>query len=138
MRQKKWPYILGIIAAWILQFIGISFGPQGFRSLGGICIGLGAFLAPISINRLYRLSYEKEFPDLVHQEEIEKRDERNVLIRNRAMAKSASIIRWIILGIACIVFFAEGPLWITLSLIGAYALDYCLEWYYLSKYQKEM
>ena len=138
MKQKKWPCILGIVLSMILQFIGSYSGAVNFRRIGGVCIGLGAALFALCVNRLYRLSYEKEFPDLVHQEEIEYQDERNTQLRNMAKAKSADIIQWVIFAIACIVFFADGPLWITLSLIGAYALRYCLEWYYLSKYQKEM
>ena len=138
MKQKKWPCILGILLALVLEFIGTSSGPGSFRRVGGVCIGLGAALFSLCINRLYRLSYEKEFPELVHQEKSEYQDERNSLIRNRAKAKSADIIQWVIFAIACMVFFADGPLWITLSLIGAYALRYCLEWYYLGRYQKEM
>ena len=138
MKQKKWPYIVGIIIALILEFIGISFGADDFRRLGGICIGLGAAAFSLCINRLYRLSYEKEFPDLVHQESIEYRDERNTLIRDRARSKSAVLIQWVVFSLACLIFFADGPLWITLTLIAVFVLRYCFEWYYLAKYQKEM
>ena len=92
MKQKKWPCILGILLALVLEFIGTSSGPGSFRRVGGVCIGLGAALFSLCINRLYRLSYEKEFPELVHQEKIEYQDERNTLIRNRAFSAGQSIL----------------------------------------------
>ena len=138
MKKKKWPCILGILAALILQFTGIIFGPQSFRHTGGVCILAGAVLFSLCINRLYRLWYETHFPDMIHQEHIEYQDERNILLCSQSKAKSADIIQWMILGIACLVFFANGPLWITLILILTFVLHHGLEWYYLGKYQKEM
>lgn len=138
MKNKKWPYIIGILIALILQFIGISSGISKIRTYGGICILLAAVLLSLCFNRLYRISYEKEFPDLVHQEKVEYRDERNTQLRNMAKAKSADLIQWVIIAVACLVFFTGGPFWITIALGVVYTLRYGLEWYYLNKYQKEM
>lgn len=138
MKTKKWPYLTGILAAFVLQFLGITAGATSLRHTGGICIVLGAVLFSLCINRLYRFSYERHFPDMVRQENIEYQDERNMLLRNRSKAKSADLIQWIILGIAGMVFFTDGPLWIVFILAGTFVLLHILMWYYLRKYQKEM
>lgn len=85
-----------------------------------------------------RISYEKEFPDLVHQEEIEYRDERNAMIRTQAKAGSADIIQWFILLTAGLIFFSDCPLWPAVVLVGIYFLRSGIEYYYTQKYQKEM
>lgn len=137
MKNKKSLLIVGLIAGIIFQFIGISAGINNLRGIGGVCL-LGAGLIPVCINRLNRISYEKEFPDLVREEEIERRDERNILIRSRAKAKSGDIIQWCILFTAGLIYFTDCPLWPALVLLGIYFMKSGIEWYYINKYQKEM
>lgn len=137
-KKKKSLLIVGLIAGLIFQFIGMSVNAWEQRMLGGICIGIGAVLFSLSTNGLYRLSYEKEFPEAVRQEKIEQQDERNVQIRNRAKARTSDIMRWVIIGIGWLNFLLSGPLWITLSLIGVFVLIYLMDWCYMDKYQREM
>ena len=42
---------------------------------------------------------------------IELQDERNILIRQKAKAKSADIIQWLMMIIAYFAIFANAPLW---------------------------
>ncbi|MCI8597419.1 MAG: hypothetical protein HFJ10_03105 [Lachnospiraceae bacterium] len=137
-KKKKTLFILGIIAGLIVQFIGITVGAEHLRMISGICIGIGAVLFSLAINGLYRLSFEKEFPEAVRQEKIEQEDERNIQIRNRAKARSSDIIRWVLIGIGWLNFLIRGSLWITLALIGVFVLVYVLDWFYMDKYQREM
>lgn len=136
--KKKALFIFGLIAGLIVQFIGIYTGAEQLRMISGICIGIGCVFSSLSINRLYRLSYEKEFPEAVRQEKIEQQDERNVQIRNRAKARTSDIIRWVIIGIGWLNFLVSGPLWITLALTGVFVLIYLMDWCYMDKYQREM
>lgn len=136
--KKKTLFIFGLIAGLIVQFIGIFTGAYQLRMISGICIGIGCVFSSLSINGLYRLSYEKEFPEVVRQERIEHQDERNVQIRNRAKARTSDISRWVIIGIGWLNFLLSGPLWITLALIGVFALIYLMDWCYMDKYQREM
>lgn len=129
---------LGITAGLIFQFAGIATGTENLRMLSGICIGMGAMCFSFSINRLYRLSQEKEFPEIVHQEEIELRDERSTQIRSRAKAKTSDFTRWVIIGLAYLNLLVQGTLWMTLSLIGVFVLIYLMDWCYMDKYQREM
>ncbi len=103
-KKKKTLLILGIITALLVQLIGIIAGAEHLRMISGICIGIGAALFSLTINGLYRLSYEKEFPEAVRLEKIEQEDERNIQIRNRAKARSSDIIRWVIIGIGWLNF----------------------------------
>ncbi len=136
-KQIKLLCILGIIAGVIFQFIGITLGPGELRMVSGVCIAFAA-LAPLCINKLYCMSREKEFPEVVRQEEIELRDERNTQIRNRAKAKTSDFIRWIIIGLSYLNFLLKGPLWMTLALLGVFILIYLMDWRYMDKYQREM
>lgn len=136
-KTKKWLLIVGLLISMIMQFIGVTAGFE-HRFISGTCLGIAAVMLSLCINKLYRLSYEKEFPDLVHQEEIELRDERNTLIRLLAKSKSSDIVRWFILILAWLNFILKGILWLTFALIGVYLLIYILEWYFTDKYQREM
>lgn len=140
MNQKKQKrlFILGIIAGLIFQFIGIFTSAEQLKIIGGICIGIGCMSFSFSINGLYRLSREKELPEVVRLEKIEEQDERNVQIRNRAKAKSSDITRWVIIGIGWLNILVSGPVWISLALIGVFILVYLLDWCYTDKYQREM
>ncbi len=137
-KKKKGLSILVLAAGLLLQFTGICIGPVHFRMISGICIGIGAVFFSLSVHQLYRLSCEKSFPDLVHLEQIEKRDERNIQIRRQAKSVTSDISRWALIGLAWINFLINGPLWMTLALMGIFLLIYILEWHYVNKYQKEM
>lgn len=136
-KKEKALLIAGVAVGLVFQFIGISLGTHP-RMPSGICLGIGSVLFAQSLNRLHRLSYEKEFPQMVRQEQIELADERNVQIRSLAKSKSGDLSRWAVVGLAWLSFLLYGPLWITLTLLGIFVLAYAVEWYYTDKYQKEM
>lgn len=138
MEHKKGLLIIGLIGGLILEFIGISSGFKNIRRLGGFCLFFGGFLSNSCIQMLHRLSYEKEFPDLVHKEEIERQDERNRTIRFMAKSKSADIVQWCILLVAALIYFSDSPLWPAMVLIGVFTLRYGIEQYYVAKFRKEM
>lgn len=142
MKKKKPLLILGIIAGSLLNFTAIMLwagrGGSG-RNITGVILIVGSFLFSTCINRLYRLSYEKEFSELVREEKIEYQDERNSLIRDRAKAKSADIIQWGILFAAGLVFvISDCPWWLVVVLLGIYLLQSGIVWYYMEKYRKEI
>ncbi len=137
-KKKKTLLILGVIAGLILQFAGITAGPDNQRIISGSCIGAGALLFPLCLGKLQRLSREKEFPWAVRQEEIEFHDERNTQIRSRAKARTSDISRWVVASLAWINFLVQGYLWMTLALMGVFVLAYILDFCYIEKYQNEM
>lgn len=72
------------------------------------------------------------------QSEIDYKDERNEMIRNKAKAKCYDIIQWTIMIVAWITIFADFPLWITLTLVGVFILKSILDLYLMNKYNNEM
>lgn len=138
MKHKKGWLILGIAAGFVCGFIAIYAGIENARNYGGVFLFAGVILENMGIQRLYRLSYEKEFPDLVHKEEIERQDERNRMIRFMAKAKSADIVQWLILAAAASIYFSDYPIWPVWVLLGVFTLRYAIEQYYMAKYKKEM
>ena len=70
--------------------------------------------------------------------EIEEKDERNQLIRDKAQAKSGEILHWLLMAGAWIGIFLDAPMWITLLLVGIFLLKTVLDFIFMSYYQKKM
>ena len=135
MQRKSMFYISGIIISVIMiilsQFVELN-------SHSGILLGTGAGVIGASIAKLYFISLEKKNPDMIKENEIELQDERNVLIRQRAKAKSADITQWLIMIIAYLEIFVNAPLWIILLTVGIFVLYNIIQIYYINKFNKEM
>ena len=135
MQRKSMFYISGIIISVIMiilsQFVELN-------SHSGILLGTGAGVIGASIAKLYSINLEKKNPDMIKENEIELKDERNILIRQRAKAKSADIIQWLIMLIAYLEIFVNAPLWIILVTIGIFVLYNIIQIYYINKFNKEM
>ena len=135
MQKKSMFYITAIIISVIMiilsQFVELN-------SHSGILLGTGAGVLGANIAKLYFINLEKKNPDIVKENEIELKDERNVLIRQRAKAKSADIIQWLIMLIAYLEIFVNAPLWIILVTIGIFVLYNIIQIYYINKFNKEM
>ena len=135
MRKKSTFYVMAITISVIMiilsQFVELN-------SHSGILLGTGAGAIGASIAKLYSINLEKKNPDMIKENEIELQDERNVLIRQRAKAKSADITQWLIMIIAYLEIFVNAPLWITLVTIGIFVLYNSIQIYYVNKFNKEM
>ena len=59
--------------------------------------------------------------------EIEEKDERNQLIRSKAQAISGEILHWLLMAGAWVCIFFDAPLWIVLTLVGAFLLKTILD-----------
>ena len=135
MQRKSMFYISGIIISVIMiilsQFVELN-------SHSGILLGTGAGVFGANIAKLYFISLEKKNPDIIKENEIELKDERNVLILQKAKAKSADITQWLIMLVAYLEILVNAPLWITLVTIGIFVLYNIIQIYYVNKFNKEM
>ena len=135
MQRKSSFYVMAITISVLMiilsQFVELN-------SHSGILLGTGAGVIGASIAKLYSINLEKKNPDMIKENEIELQDERNVLIRQRAKAKSADITQWLIMIIAYLEIFVNAPLWITLVTIGIFVLYNIIQIYYVNKFNKEM
>ena len=135
MQKKSMFYIMAITISVLMiilsQFVELN-------SHSGILLGTGAGVLGANIAKLYFISLEKKNPDMIKENEIELQDERNVLIRQRAKAKSADITQWLIMIIAYLEIFVNAPLWIILLTVGIFVLYNIIQIYYINKFNKEM
>ena len=123
--------IISIIMIILSQFVELN-------SHSGILLGTGAGVIGASIAKLYSINLEKKNPDMIKENEIELKDERNILILQRAKAKSADITQWLIMIIAYLEIFVNAPLWIILLTVGIFVLYNIIQIYYINKFNKEM
>ena len=135
MKKKSRFYIMAIIMSVIMiilsQFVKLN-------SHAGILLGTGAGVFGASIAKLYFIKLEKKNPDIIKEEKIELQDERSILIRQKAKAKSADIIQWLMMIIAYFAIFVNAPLWVILSTISIFILYNVIQIYYVNKFNKEM
>jgi len=135
MQKKSMFYVMAITISVIMiilsQFVELN-------SHSGILLGTGAGVIGASIAKLYTINLEKKNPDMIKENEIELQDERNVLILQRAKAKSADITQWLIMLIAYLEIFVNAPLWIILLTVGIFVLYNIIQIYYINKFNKEM
>jgi hypothetical protein len=90
-------------------------------------------LLNIIINKI-----QNKKPEMVRQNYIDYKDERNVIIRNRAKAKAGDISQWFIMGIAYLLILTEASLWIILVCISAFLIHFILYMFFTGKYSKEI
>ena len=135
MQKKSTFYVMAITISVIMiilsQFVELN-------SHSGILLGTGAGVLGANIAKLYFINLEKKNPDIVKENEIELKDERNVLILQKAKAKSADITQWLIMLVAYLEILVNAPLWITLVTIGIFVLYNIIQIYYVNKFNKEM
>ena len=134
--QKKSTFYIMAITISVLMIILSQF--VELNSHSGILLGTGAGVIGASIAKLYTINLEKKNPDMIKENEIELHDERNVLILQRAKAKSADITQWLIMLIAYLEIFVNAPLWIILLTVGIFVLYNIIQIYYINKFNKEM
>ena len=135
MQRKSTFYVMAITISVIMiilsQFVELN-------SHSGILLGTGAGVLGANIAKLYFINLEKKNPDIIKENEIELKDERNVLILQKAKAKSADITQWLIMLVAYLEILVNAPLWITLVTIGIFVLYNIIQIYYVNKFNKEM
>lgn len=122
-----------------LYLIRIKIEPQGvMRALPYICIGLGSGIWGHGMGELISQKALKNHPDVEKQIKIEKFDERNVAIGNRAKAKAYDLMIFLF-GILMITFALMGiDLIAILLVVFAYLFVVGYGIYYRYKFTKEM
>ncbi len=138
MLKKQAVWIAGMIVGILLVTLGFFMQDEAFKTISGILIGIGSGLFGLSVAQFYMISYEHKNPEIVKQNEIEFKDERSVMIRDKAKAKAGDITSWCVLGVAWINILVDGSLWITLICCALSALHVGIGLYLMTKYDKEL
>lgn len=128
-----------LIAAGILISIGGFFVPgEQYKSIAGVCIGIGAGLAGMQGALLIMQLYYKKHPDLKKQNDIEAKDERTITINSKAKAKAYDVIIRILMLIPFVMIFFDVSLWWILATVALYLLGFALQMIFIARYSKEM
>lgn len=122
------------IAGVLILIADMVFQDRLTDAATGILCGLGCSLIAMAGANLIIIVWEKRHPKLMKQNEIESKDERNVMIREKAQSLSGQILQWTVLAAAWLNLVAGGPLWITITALvmffGKTVLDVVLAGYY--------
>lgn len=135
MKLKTFFYVVTLVAGLCLCIAGFF---VRIKEIGGVMIGIGAGLFGMSLSALFLKGYEQKNPAIKKQNDIESKDERNIMIRSFAKAKSADITQWLIMAVAYITIFIAAPSWVTMSVVMVFVAYHVLTMYFVNKLQKEM
>ena len=141
--KKGFMFILTVIG-FVLIIVGLCYlkstsDPEGIMiALPYICIGIGCGVFCHGMGEMISKQTMKKAPDIAKQIEIEKHDERNIEIANRAKGKAYDAMIYIF-GALLVSFGLMGlAVYAILMLVFAYLLVVGISIYYRCKYDKEM
>ncbi|MBP8639959.1 MAG: hypothetical protein KBI01_03530 [Oscillospiraceae bacterium] len=139
-RTNYFSVILGLILlASGLYFVKTLGQPQGImRALPYVCIGLGCGIFGHGMGSLISKRSLKNSPDIEKQIEIEKKDERNIAIGNRAKAKAYDLMIFIFGALMVSFALMNVDMIVVLLLVFSYLFVAAYGVYYRIKYDKEM
>ena len=126
-------FITGLILVKILN------EPQGIMTvLPYVCIGLGCGIFGDRMGDIINRKTVMNHPEIAKQIEIEKHDERNIMIGNKAKAKAYDIMIFVYGALLVAFTLMKVDLSVIFLLVMAYLLVCGYGVYYRLKYNKEM
>ncbi len=127
--------ILGLVLAAVAKFLPAQVWNKA--QIGAV-IGVGAGLFGFGLVKWWVERWNEKNPEIVKQNEIERKDERNQLIRSKAQALSGEILHWLLMGGAWAAIILDAPLWVTLAFVGVFLLKTVLDLAFIAYYQRRM
>ena len=95
--------------------------PEGIlRALPYICIGLGCGIFGHGLGDLLARKAYRKYPELERQLEIERLDERNVMIGDRAKARAYDLMIYVYAALMLAFALMGESLWVVIPLVIAY------------------
>ncbi|MFC5647541.1 hypothetical protein ACFPYJ_00035 [Paenibacillus solisilvae] len=143
MKKTISSYFLTVVGVGLLAgglyFIKTIEDPQGMlRALPYICIGLGCGIFGHGMGEIIVRHAMKNNPAAAKQLEIDKKDERNLAIVNRAKAKAYDMMVFVLGALITAIALMAIDLIVVLLLVFAYLFILGYGAYYRFKYYKEM
>ena len=112
--------------------------PVSYTHLPFVCIGAGCGIFGHGVGDMANRWALRKHPELERQMQIEKDDERNVAISNRAKAKAYDGMLFVLAALMVSFALMGADMAVVLLLVFAYLFIVGEFIYYLNKYQKEM
>lgn len=127
--------ILGLVLAAVAKFLPAQVWNKA--QIGAVT-GVGAGLFSFGLVKWWVERWNEKNPEIVKQNEIERKDERNQLIRSKAQALSGEVLHWLLMGGAWAAIILDAPLWVTLAFVGVFLLKTVLDLAFIAYYQRRM
>lgn len=127
--------ILGLVLVAVAKFLPAQVWNKA--QIGAV-IGVGAGLFGFGLVKWWVERWNEKNPEIVKQNKIERKDERNQLIRSKAQALSGEILHWLLMGGAWAAIILDAPLWVTLAFVGVFLLKTVLDLAFIAYYQRRM
>lgn len=143
MKKSVTAYLLVItgvvLLANSLYLIRTVHEPEGvLRTLPYVCIGLASGMFGSGVGEIMSRQALKSNPAAAKQVEINKNDERNVTIANRAKAKAYDMMVFVFGALMLALALMETDLTVVLLLVFGYLFTIGYGVYYRFKYDREM
>jgi hypothetical protein len=122
----------------VLVIAGFLITNEAYKSISGLCFGIGAGLIGMNLANVYMERYYQQHPQVKRQSDIDARDERSVLINTRAKAKAFDWMVKLFIAIPFVLILFNSPLWQILAVVGIYLFAFGLQIYFTIQFNKEM
>ncbi len=142
--KKENVYYLTAVVGLLLLAVGLIMlkviaDPQGILlTVPYVCIGLGCGAFGHGVGDLVNHKVAKNDPQLQKQMEIDKNDERNIAIANKAKANAYDIMLYVFGALMLTFALMNVDMLAILLLVAAYLFVVGFFIYYLNKFHKEM
>lgn len=140
--KKNTPYLLTLIGLFVMVaglVITLTIELSGWiQALPYLAIGLGSGAFGHGLGEIFSRQATKKYPDAARQLEIERNDERNVAIGNRAKAKAYDWMLYLFGALMLVFAILDVDLFAILLLVFVYLFIVGVSIYYRCKYEKEM
>jgi len=138
MRSKTKLWLIAVAAGLLVLICDIVFKDMLTKTAEGVLSGIGSGLMGIGMAKFAIGRIEEKNPKQMKQNEIEAKDERNVMIRHKAQALSGLVLQWCVLAVAWVCIITDGSLWITLTALGVFLGKIFLETGLMAYYRHKM
>ncbi len=142
--KKENVYYLTAVVGLLLLAVGLIMlkvipDPQGILlTVPYVCIGLGCGAFGHGVGDLVNHKVAKNNPQLQKQMEIDKKDERNIAIANKAKANAYDMMLYVFGALMLTFALMNVDMLAILLLVAAYLFVVGFFIYYLNKFHKEM
>lgn len=129
--------VIGLII-FVAGLLAVKHFDLGNQTAPYLCIGLGCGVFGQGLGELITRRSEKRHPEIARQREIEKNDERNIALRDRAQAKAYRMMIPVFGALFLAFALMNVELRVILLLVAAYLYICGCSVYYNIRYGKEM
>ena len=136
--KKTFYLVLGIIGCALALIAKYALDTSTEKTLSAVLIGIGTALLGFGIAKWLIALWGEKNPDIMRANEVEMKDERNQMIRNRAQAVSGEVLHWLTIAGAWICILTDSPLWIILFFVALFIFKTILDFAFMAHYQKKM